>query len=567
MEGQRSTGAIFVNDQFEKNKRLANFVSEAVAADRQAGKHGGRVVTRFPPEPNGYLHIGHAKSICLNFGLALDFQGDCHLRFDDTNPTTEDVEYVESIQNDLRWLGFDWKDKLFFASDYYERLYDFAVGLIKVSKAYVCSLSEEDIRKYRGTAFEPGRASPYRDRTVEENLDLFARMRKGEFSDGAHVLRAKIDMANSNLKMRDWPLYRIRHERHYRTGTSWCIYPLYDFAHSLSDAIEGVTHSICTLEFENNRELYDWILNAAGFVKDDRPQQLEFARLNLAHTVMSKRQLLQFVESKQVSGWDDPRLPTIAGLRRRGVTPEAVRAFCDQIGVAKNNSIVEMALFEHVVRDNLNLCSPRVMCVLKPLKVVIENYPADIESELLEAPYWPADFGREGSRKLLFAREIFIERDDFMENPSKDFFRLALGCEVRLRHGYVIRCTGVVRNAFGEIVELLCTYDVTSLGQTKPGGRKIKGTVHWVCANQALPVELRLYDRLLDNKGELNHNSLITLHGLAERSLSTAKPGERFQFERTGFFCVDSVDTESDMLIFNRTVSLKDSWSKLAVKQ
>jgi len=546
-----------------------NFIREIIDEDLEAGRYR-RVVTRFPPEPNGYLHIGHAKSICLNFGLARDYQGACHLRMDDTNPTTEDLEYVEAIQRDVRWLGFDWADKMFFASDYYERLYEFAEELVRRGKAYVCSLSEEDTRKYRGTVTEPGTPSPFRDRSVEENLDLLRRMRAGEFQDGAHVVRAKIDMASPNMKMRDPPIMRIRHAHHYRTGDKWCLYPLYDFAHSLSDWIEGITHSVCTLEFENNRELYDWFLAALDLPR--RPKQIEFARLNLTSTVMSKRKLLELVEKKLVSGWDDPRMPTLAGLRRRGYTPEALREFCERIGVAKTNSVVELALLEHVVREDLNLRSPRVMCVLRPLKVVIENWPEG-QTEELDAPYWPADVGKEGSRKVPVTREIYIDRDDFLEEPPKDWHRLAPGREVRLRHAYVIKCTGVVKDdKTGEVSELRCTYDRESRGGAGTG-KKVKGTIHWVSAAHATEVEARLYDRLFkvdqatgEPGNDMNPESLVTLKALAEPSLRDAKPGEHLQFERLGFFFVDPVDSRDGAPVFNRTVSLKDGWAKISGK-
>jgi glutaminyl-tRNA synthetase len=547
-----------------------NFIRDIIADDLASGRRQ-RIVTRFPPEPNGYLHIGHAKSICLNFGLARTFEGACHLRFDDTNPTTEDVEYVEAIQRDVRWLGFDWKDKLFFASDYYERLYAYAVQLIRAGKAYVDSLNEEEIRKYRGTAFEPGVPSPYRDRSVEENLDLFARMRAGEFPDGAHVLRAKIDMASKNLKMRDWPLYRIRHEHHYRTGDAWCIYPLYDFAHCLSDLVEDISHSICTLEFENNRELYDWIVEAVGATNPDaRPHQYEFARLEVTGVMTSKRKLLALVEQKRVSGWDDPRMPTIAGLRRRGYTPEAIREFCETVGVAKTNSTVEYALLEHVLRDDLNLRSPRALAVLKPLRVVIETWP-EAEVETIDAPYWPADVGKEGTRSMPMTRVVYIDRDDFMENPSKDYHRLAPGREVRLRHGYVIKCERVVKDDAGTVVELRCSHDPKTRG-ADPAGRKVKGTIQWVSAEHAFEAEVRLYDRLFvtDSPGasadflaELNPDSLITVRAMLEPSLASAKPGERFQFERIGFFFVDPVDSKEKAPVFNRTVALKDTWAKI----
>lgn len=547
----------------------SNFIRDLVQADRKTGKYGGRVVTRFPPEPNGYLHIGHVKSICLNFGLALEFQGACHLRFDDTNPTTEDIEYVEAIQRDVRWLGFDWRDLLFYASDYYEKLYDFAVELIKRGKAYVCSLSEEEIRAYRGSISAPGTLSPHAARTVEENLDLFARMRQGEFPDGAHVVRARIDMASANMKMRDPLIYRIRHAEHYRTGKAWCVYPLYDFAHCLSDWLERVTHSICTLEFENNRELYDWFLLTLDL--PDRPEQTEFARLVLAYTMMSKRKLLQLVEEKLVHGWDDPRMPTIAGLRRRGVTPSALRAFCERIGVSKNNSIVEVALFEHVLREDLNLRAPRVLAVLRPLRVVVETWPEGHVEET-DAPYWPADVGKEGSRKIQMSRVLYIDREDFLEDPPKDYFRLAPGKEVRLRHGYILRCERVIKDATtGEITSVICSHDPASRGEV--AGRKVKGTLHWVSAAHAHEAEVRLYDRLFtvelpgtgdaDLAAELNPASLVTVRAQIEPSLASATAGDLFQFERSGFFCVD-LDSKPGALVFNRTVALKDSWTKSA---
>ena len=546
----------------------SNFIRDLVQSDQRSGKYGGRVVTRFPPEPNGYLHIGHVKAICLNFGLALEFQGACHLRFDDTNPTTEDIEYVDAIQRDVRWLGFDWQDKLFYASDYYEKLYDFAVELIRRGKAYVCSLSEEEIRAYRGSISEPGTLSPGAARTVEENLDLFARMRKGEFPDSAHVVRARIDMASANMKMRDPLIYRIRHAEHYRTGKAWCIYPLYDFAHCLSDWLEGVTHSICTLEFENNRELYDWFLLALDL--PNRPEQTEFARLVLAYTMMSKRKLLQLVEEKLVHGWDDPRMPTIAGLRRRGVTPEALRAFCERIGVSKNNSIVEVALFEHVLREDLNLRAPRVLAVLRPLRVVVETWPEGHVEET-DAPYWPADVGKPETRRVPMSRVLYIDREDFLEDPPKDYFRLAPGKEVRLRYGYILRCERVIKDAAtGEITEIICSHDPTShLGAN--ADRKVKGTLHWVSAAHAIEAEVRLYDQLFtvelpgtgeaDLAAELNPASLVTVRAQIEPSLASAKPGDRFQFERSGFFCVD-LDSTPGALVFNRTVALKDSWTK-----
>ncbi len=550
----------------------SNFIRDMVLADQAAGKHGGRVVTRFPPEPNGYLHIGHAKSICLNFGLAEESPGGvCHLRFDDTNPTTEDPEYVQAIQEDVSWLGFDWKDKRFYASDYFQRLYDFAEGLIRSGKAYVDSLTADEMRAHRGTLTEPGRNSPYRNRSVEDNLDLFRRMKAGEFPDGAHVLRAKIDMTSPNINMRDPVLYRIRHAAHYRTGSSWCIYPAYDYAHPLSDAIEGITHSICTLEFEDHRPLYDWVVAESG--APHRPQQIEFARLNITQAVMSKRKLLELVERKLVSGWDDPRLPTIKGLRRRGFTAGAIKAFCDHIGVAKRDAVVEMQLLEHFVREELNKYSPRVMAVLKPLKVVIDNYP-ESTIEQLEAVNNPEDPSA-GTRTVPFSRTLFIEQDDFMEDPPKQFFRLAPGREVRLRYAYIITCTSVVKDpGTGAVTEIHCTYDP----DTKSGGpqaqRKVKATIHWVAASEAVPAEVRLYNPLLkadlskipadhDWTTYLNPESLVRLSDCrVEPSLANSLPGSRYQFERLGYFCTDP-DSVSGSPVFNRTVSLKDAWARI----
>ena len=550
----------------------SNFIRDIVAADRAAGKHGGRVVTRFPPEPNGYLHIGHAKSICLNFGLAQDTPGGiCHLRFDDTNPTTEDPEYVSSIQDDVRWLGFDWGDKMFFASDYFEQLYKFAEVLIRKGLAYVDSLTAEEMRAYRGTLTEPGKNSPYRDRSVEENLTLFRQMRAGEFADGTQVLRAKIDMASPNINMRDPVLYRIRHTAHYRTGTAWCLYPSYDYAHPLSDAIEGITHSICTLEFEDHRPLYDWVIEQVG--TPNRPQQIEFARLNISYAVMSKRKLLELVENKLVAGWDDPRLPTIKGLRRRGYTPDAIRAFCEHIGVAKRDAVVEMQLLEHFIREDLNKRSLRVLAVLKPLKIVIDNYPEGVVEEL-DAINNPEDASA-GTRKLPFSRTLYIEQDDFLEDPPKQFFRLAPGREVRLRYAYIIKCTGVTKDPrTGEITELQCTYDPA----TKSGGteaqRKVKATIHWVSTSHAVHAEVRLYNPLLiadlskvppdhDWTTYLNPQSLERVTGCqVEPSLKGATPGSRFQFERLGYFCTD-LDSTAEAPVFNRTVSLKDAWAKI----
>jgi glutaminyl-tRNA synthetase len=557
-----------------------DFIRDMVERDRAAGRHGGRVVTRFPPEPNGYLHIGHAKSICLNFGLALENGGVCHLRFDDTNPETEDQEYVESIQHDVRWMGFDWGKNLFYASDYFERLYDFAVELIRGDKAYVDSLSEDEIREYRGTVTEPGRNSPYRDRTVEENLDLLARMRAGKFADGAHVLRGKIDMASPNMKMRDPLLYRIKRASHYRRGDAWCIYPMYDFAHPLSDAIEGITHSLCTLEFENNREIYDWLVDSLveSLPFSDPPRQTEFARLNLTYTVMSKRKLLELVERKLVAGWDDPRLPTLAGLRRRGFTPAALRDFCERIGVAKANSTVDVTFLEHCQREDLNPQVPRVLCVLRPLKLVIENYPED-QVEELEAPFYPHDVPREGSRKVPFSRTLYIERDDFAEVPPKGFHRLSPGREVRLRYGYFVRCESVVKDpATGEVMEVRCAYDPATRGGAAPDGRKVPGTIHWVSAAHAVPVEVRLYDRLfrverpdLEEGGfesVLNPQSLeILTDSRIEPAAVGSRLGERLQLERQGYFFRDPVDSRPDHLVLNRIVQLRDSWAAEAQKQ
>ncbi|OLE47026.1 MAG: glutamine--tRNA ligase [Candidatus Rokubacteria bacterium 13_1_20CM_2_69_58] len=552
-----------------------NFIREIVESDLKSGKHR-RVVTRFPPEPNGYLHIGHAKSICLNFGLALEHGGITHLRFDDTNPSTESVEYVEAIQADVRWLGFDWGDRLFYASGYFEQLYEYAVELIQKGMAYVDSLSAEEIRQYRGTLTEPGQDSPYRNRSVAENLDLFARMRAGEFKDGTHVLRAKIDMASPNLNMRDPTMYRIRHVAHYRRGDQWCIYPTYDYAHPISDAIEGITHSICTLEFEDHRPLYDWFLDNVSV--PCHPQQIEFARLNLTHTVMSKRRLLELVGKGHVSGWDDPRLPTLKGLRRRGYTPEAIRAFCEHIGVQKRDGVVEMALLEHFIREDLNKRAPRVMAVLRPLRVVLENY-AEGRVEEVEAVNNPED-PTMGTRKVPFSRVLYIERDDFREVPPKKFFRLAPGQEVRLRYAYIIKCVGVVKDErTGEVIELRCTYDPETRTGGPQAGRKVKGTIHWVSAAHALDAELRLYEHLFvkadagevpegqDYTVNLNPHSLERLTGCkVEPGLAGARTGSRYQFERQGYFCVDP-DSAAGRLVFNRTVALRDSWAKIEKAQ
>jgi len=543
-----------------------DFIRRIIEEEVKANKNQGRVITRFPPEPNGFLHIGHAKSICLNFGIAEEYQSVCHLRFDDTDPTKEDVKYEQSIQEDIRWLGFDWKEKLFHASDYFDQMYEFAIQLIQAKKAYVCELNEEETREYRGTVTSPGRISPYAQRSEEENLSLFQRMRAGEFADGTYVLRARIDMASPNMKMRDPLLYRIRHTHHYKTGDKWCIYPMYDYAHPISDAIEGITHSICTLEFENNRELYNWVLDNIPAKFPSRPHQYEFARLDLQYTVMSKRKLLQFVEKKLVNGWDDPRLPTIAGLRRRGCTPEAILQFCELIGVAKSNSSVEISQFDFCLRDDLNTKAPRVMAVLRPLKVVIDNYP-EKEEELLEASYWPHDIPKTGSRQVLFTKELYIEKEDFMESPSKDFFRLAPHREVRLRYGYCITCTHLEKDHItGEILAVHCTYDPETRSGGAPMGRKVKGTIHWV-SSQAIEAEVRLYNPLLTEAHgeEINPHSLeILTHCKLETSLKKALPGERYQFERQGYFFVDPIDTTKDKLVFNRIVTLKDSWSKKA---
>jgi glutaminyl-tRNA synthetase len=556
-----------------KPETKSNFIRAIIDDDLKTNKYKGRVHTRFPPEPNGYLHIGHAKSICLNFGLAADYKGLCNLRFDDTNPEREEMEYVESIKEDVRWLGFDWEDRLYHASDYFEQLYNFAVKLVKKGKAYVCDLSIDEIREYRGTLTMPGKDSPYRNRQVEENLDLFERMKAGEFENGARVLRAKIDMTSSNLLMRDPTLYRIRKKSHYRTGDAWCIYPTYDFTHCLSDSIEGITHSVCTLEFENNRPLYDWILDE---LKVHHPQQIEFARLNLSHTIMSKRKLLELVEEGYVSGWDDPRMPTLSGLRRRGYTPESIRKFCDIIGVAKANSIVDLVQLENCVREELNKTTQRVMAVLRPLKVVIVNYPED-KVEELDAINNPEDASM-GTRKVPFSRVLYIEKDDFLEEPPKKFFRLAPGQEVRLRYAYFITCEDVIKDKkTGEVVELHCRYDPATRGGGSPDGRRVKGTLHWVSANHAIKAEVRLYDHLFtkrdstdveegtDYKSNLNPKSLEILTSCkVEPSLEGAAPGSRYQFERLGYFFVDTNDSSVKKLVFNRTVSLRDTWAKIS---
>jgi glutaminyl-tRNA synthetase len=559
-----------------EGQQKLDFVRQIVADDCKSGKWDGRVVTRFPPEPNGYLHIGHAKSICLNFGIAAEFGGKCHLRFDDTNPEKEEQEYVDSIIEDVKWLGWDWGKNLFFGSDYFQQMHDWAVELIKKGKAYVCDLAAEQTREYRGTLTGAGKDSPYRNRSVEENLDLFERMRKGEFPDGSRTLRAKIDMAHPNFNMRDPVMYRIVHASHHRTGDKWCIYPMYDWAHGLEDSIEKITHSICTLEFENHRPLYDWFLNELGIY---HPQQIEFARLNLTYTVMSKRKLLKLVQDKLVAGWDDPRMPTLCGMRRRGFSPAAIRNFCDKISVNKFNSTIDFALLQHCLREELNKSSPRVMAVLNPLKVVIENYPEG-KVEYLDAINNPEDPAA-GSRQIPFSREIYIERDDFMEEAPKKFFRLAPGREVRLRYAYFITCTNVIKDSAGNITELRCTYDPATRGGDAPDGRKVKSTLHWVCAKNAIEAEVRLYEHLFtkENPDEveacppgregkdftafINPNSLTKLSGCkVEPYLKDAKPLSRWQFERLGYFCVDT-DSKDGKLIFNRTTTLRDEWAKI----
>jgi glutaminyl-tRNA synthetase len=554
----------------------SHFIRNIIAEDLKRNKNNGRVHTRFPPEPNGYLHIGHAKSICLNFGLAAEFGGLCNLRFDDTNPTKEDVEYVESIKSDIRWLGFDWGDREYYASDYFEQLYQYAVQLIKAGKAYVCDLSADEIREYRGTLTEPGRNSPYRTRSVEENLDLFERMRSGEFPDGSRTVRAKIDMASPNLNMRDPVMYRILHATHHRTGDKWCIYPTYDFAHGQSDSIEGITHSICTLEFEDHRPLYDWFLEQLDI---HHPQQIEFARLNLTYTVMSKRKLRELVQQGYVTGWDDPRMPTLAGLRRRGYTPEAIRNFCERIGVAKRNSTVDIAMLEHCLREDLNKRAPRVMAVLRPLRLVITNYPEE-QIEELEAINNPEDPGM-GTRKVPFSRVLYIEQEDFREDPPKQFFRLSPGREVRLRYAYIIKCVDVIKDPkTGAVTEIHCTYDPDTKSGTAQSQRKVKATLHWVSAAHAVPAEVRLYDQLFtkenpddveegaDWRNSINPNSLEKLTSCrVEAFLAGATPGSRYQFERIGYFSVDSVDSSPGKPVFNRIVPLRDEWAKIEKAQ
>ncbi len=552
----------------EGPKTPSNFIKHIIEEDINNNKNEGNVQTRFPPEPNGYLHIGHAKSICLNFGIAAEYNGLCNLRFDDTNPSKEESEYVQSIIEDVRWLGFDWADRQYYASDYFEKLYECAVQLIKEGKAFVCDLSSDEIREYRGTLTEPGRESPFRNRSVEENLDLFERMKNGEFEDGSKTLRAKIDMTSGNINMRDPVFYRLQRATHHRTGDTWCIYPMYDYAHCISDSIERITHSLCTLEFEDHRPLYDWFLNELDVF---HPQQIEFARLNLTYTLMSKRKLLRLVEEGHVNGWDDPRMPTISGLRRRGYTPESIRNFCDRIGVAKADSTVDMALLEYCIREDLNKSAIRVMSVLNPLKVVITNYPED-QTDELDAVNNPED-PEAGTRKVPFSKVIYLEKDDFMEDPPKKFFRLAPGREVRLRYAYFITCTDVIKDAqTGEIVELHCTYDPETKGGDSPDGRKVKATLHWVAAEHALDVEVRLYHNLFTVENPeagdeltsfINPDSLQVLNSCkVEPSLADASPGNRFQFERLGYFCVDP-DSSPDQLVFNRTVTLRDTWAKI----
>ena len=553
----------------------SDFIREIIDEDIENGKYAGRVATRFPPEPNGYPHIGHAKSICLNFGIAAQYGGTCNLRLDDTDPSGESTEYVESIIRDVKWLGFDWENRLYYSSDYYERLYQYAVELIKRGNAYVCDLNADEIREYRGTLTQPGKESPYRNRSIEENLELFERMKAGEFAEGSRVLRAKIDMASPNVVMRDPVVYRIKKIDHYRTGDKWCIYPMYDFAHCLSDYIEGITHSICTLEFENNRPLYEWFLEK--LVEKPHPRQIEFARLNLSYTVMSKRKLMELVEKNIVSGWDDPRMPTLSGMRRRGFTPESIRNFCEIIGVSKNDSLIDMSLLENCVRDDLNERAPRVMAVLHPLRVVIDNFPEGVVEEF-DCPYHPKNPAM-GSRKVPFSRELFIEQDDFMEIPPKKFLRLSLGGEVRLRYGYFIRCVGVVRDsATGEVTEVHCTYDPETKNGFAPDGRKVGATIHWVSAFHSVPAEARLYERLfrvaepLSMNGDftdyINPGSMEIVRSCRlEQSVAAAPSPERFQFERLGYFIIDREASSRGNLVFHRTVTLRDSWTKIAAKK
>lgn len=553
-------------------KESTDFIRAKIMADNASGRFNGKVHTRFPPEPNGYLHLGHAKSICLNFGVAKEFNGLCNLRFDDTNPTKEDTEYVESIREDVRWLGGDWGDREFYASNYFDKLYEYAEQLIKMGKAYVDDLTADEIREYRGTLTQPGRESPYRNRSVEENLDLFRRMRAGEFADGTHVLRAKIDMASPNLVMRDPTLYRIRHATHHRTGDKWCIYPMYDFTHPLSDSIEGITHSLCTLEFVNNRELYNWVLETLNVY---HPEQTEFARLNLTYTVLSKRKLIQLVKEGYVKGWDDPRMPTLSALRRRGVPPEAIHDFCRRIGMAKSEAVVEYGLLEFCIREYLNAHAPRWMAVLNPVRLVIDNYP-EAQEDVFEMPLYPGDDSF-GSRKVPFTRELYIDRDDFRLDPPKKYYRLAPGQEVRLRYAYFVTCTDVVKDAEGNVQEIHCTYDPASRGGNSPDGRKVKGTIHWVSAKYALPAEVRLYEQLFsvadpNNVPEgktfldyINPDSLRTVSARLEPAMAQIRTGETVQFERVGYFCKDR-DSTDELPVFNRTVTLRDTWAKIEKK-
>ncbi len=553
-----------------ESTRPGNFITNIIDDDIANNKNESRVHTRFPPEPNGYLHIGHAKSICLNFGLAKTHNGKCNLRFDDTNPSREEIEYVDSMINDIKWLGFEWEDRLFYTSNYFETLYEYAVKLIKDGHAFVCELNAKQIREYRGTLTEPGKESPYRDRPIEENLDLFKRMREGEFEDGSKVLRAKIDMTSGNLNMRDPIMYRVLHAHHHNTGDEWCIYPIYDWAHGQSDSIEGITHSICDISFEDHRPLYDWFIDKLGI---HHPQQIEFARLNISYTVLSKRKLRELVEGDYVTGWDDPRMPTLTGLKRRGYTPVSIRNFCDRIGVAKKDSIVAVADLEFSIREDLNKHSPRVLAVLNPLRVVIDNYPDDFEEEM-DAINNPEDESA-GIRTIPFSKELYIEKEDFREDPPKKYFRLAPGREVRLRYGYFLTCTDFVKDDNGDVIEVHCTYDPESRGGNSPDGRKVKGTIHWVSAKHAIEAEVRLYDRLFmahdplkveeghDFKENVNPNSLEVITALVEPSLKDAKPGNRYQFERRGYYCVDTRDSSDKKLVFNRTVTLRDTWAKL----
>ncbi len=559
----------------EAEKKVTHFIKNIIINDIKNKKNNGRVATRFPPEPNGYLHLGHAKSICLNFGIAEEFNGTCNLRFDDTNPEKEEQKYIDSIMEDVKWLGFDWEDRLFHASDYFEKLYEFAIELIEKGKAYVCSLSGEEIREYRGTLTTPGKDSPFRSRSIEENLDLFKRMKQGEFNDGEHVLRAKIDMASPNINMRDPVIYRIKKTAHPRTGDKWCIYPMYDFTHCLSDSLEGITHSLCTLEFEDHRPLYDWIIDQLD--TPCHPQQIEFARMNLNFTIMSKRKLNKLVHGNYVHGWDDPRLPTLAGIRRRGFTPESIKKFCSVIGISKKESRIDIGILENCIREDLNEKAPRVMGVLNPLKLTIENWPEG-KTEELDAMNHPQK-KEMGTRKIIFSKEIFIERDDFMENPPKKFFRLGPGREVRLRYAYFITCKNIIKDdSTGEIKEIICTYDPATKGGDAPDGRKVKGTLHWVSADHCIPAEVRLYDRLFikedpeesgdDFTKNINPDSLVTLNNcMVEKSLENAGKGDIFQFERLGYFCIDSKDSCPEKPVFNRTITLRDTWAKLKKKK